>query len=137
VKELKRRKVTARQLDIELAGDNLAGRLKDEEAELEAHPSATDSRDDRVELAFLAYHEAHPWVLARILSIVRRYHAVGRRRGMKFFFEALRHETLMASADADGFKLNNNFTSRYARLIEREHPGLRGFFRKRRLRAEL
>ena len=41
----------------------------------------------------------------------------------------------MGSTDRDGFKLNNNFTSRYARLIEREHPELRGFFRKRRLRA--
>jgi hypothetical protein len=124
-----------RQIDLGLTGDTLAGRLRDEEAELEAHPSALESRDDRVERAFRVYHAAHHWVAARLLSIVRRYQAVGRRRGVKFFFEVLRHERLMDSTDESGFKLNNNFSSRYAREIEREHPDLRGFFRKRRLRA--
>ena len=120
---------------MELAGDNLAGRLRDEEAELEAHPSARESRDDRIEREFNAYHAAHPWIIERIVSMVKRYKQVGRRRGIGFFFEVLRHERLIESGDVDGFKLNNNYRSRYARLIEREHPSLRGFFRKRRLRG--
>lgn len=124
-----------RQIDMELAGDNLAGRLRDEEAELEVHPEALEDREDRVRRAFAEYHREHPWVAARLVSITTRYKKAGRRRGIGFFFEVLRHERLMESADSDGFKLNNNFRSRYARLIEREHPELRGFFRKRRLRA--
>lgn len=132
---MNRRQPSPRQLDMELTGDNLAGRLRDEEAEIEAHPSALAARDDRVERAFRVYHAAHPWVLARLVSMVRRYHGIGKRRGIGFFFEVLRHEYLMDSTDGDGFKLNNNFRSRYARMIERDHPGLRGFFRKRRLRA--
>lgn len=130
-----RSRTSARQIDLELTGDTLAGRLRDEEAELDAHPAGLAPRDDRVERAFLVYHARHPWVAARLLSIVRRYHEAGRRRGIGFFFEVLRHERLMNWNDGDGFKLNNNFRSRYARLLEREHVELRGFFRKRRLRA--
>ena len=93
---------------------------------------------DRVELAFLVYHPAHPWVFERLVEMARRYAAAGRRRGIGFFFEMLRHEVFMrGTQDTDGFKLNNNFRSRYARLIEEECSDLRGYFRKRRLRARI
>lgn len=37
---------------------------------------------------------------------------------------------------ADGFKINDHFTSRYARKFEQAHPEHAGFFRNRELRAE-
>lgn len=113
----------------------MADRLRAEEAAQAREPDQISM--DRVERAFIEYHEAKPWVRDRIVAMVRRYASVGKRRGIGFFFEMLRHEVFMASEDADGFKLNNNFRSRYARLIEFEHADLRGYFRKRRLRARI
>jgi hypothetical protein len=34
----------------------------------------------------------------------------------------------------DGFKVNNNYTPYYARLYEAEHPELKGFFAKRKVK---
>lgn len=36
----------------------------------------------------------------------------------------------------DEFKINNNYTSAYARMFEREYPEHRGFFRKRQSRYD-
>ena len=35
----------------------------------------------------------------------------------------------------DDFKINNDFTAHYARLLMREHPALEGFFETREIRA--
>jgi len=37
--------------------------------------------------------------------------------------------------DPDGWKLNNNYTSRYARLVMDECPDLDGFFNTRELQS--
>lgn len=115
---------------------NLREQLRDEERATEAGEQ-TELLIDRVGRAFAIYHSEKPWVMDRIVTMVRRYRDAGRRRGIGFFFEVLRHEVFMESRDADGFKLNNNFRSRYVRLIEERHPELSGYFRKRKLRARL
>lgn len=116
--------------------ETLSDRLRVHEDAI-ARGEQADLFDDRVGRAFRIYHEEKPWVADRIEAMALRYLEAGRRRGIGFLFEVLRHEVFMASHDADGFKLNNNFRSRYARLLEERRPELVGYFRKRRLRARL
>lgn len=51
---------------------------------------------------------------------------------MKGVFEVLRWEWSISMTDPD-FKLNNIYTSRYARLLMQKHPELEDFFETRRI----
>jgi hypothetical protein len=129
--------VTYRQLGRESAPGsplNLRQRLEVQERALE-HAEQSELFEDRVARAFLVYHTAKPWVADRIEAMAVEYERAGHRRSIGFFFEILRHEVFMESRDLDGFKLNNNFRSRYVRLLEQRRPELLGYFRKRRLHA--
>lgn len=53
------------------------------------------------------------------------------RYSMKALFEIIRWEHDLKTTSRD-FKLNNNFTALYARLIMKHEPKLKGFFRTRR-----
>jgi hypothetical protein len=56
--------------------------------------------------------------------------------GIAALWEAARYDrALEIGPDADGFKLNNDFRSRLARLMMQEHPDLAEFFETRELRA--
>lgn len=93
---------------------------------------------DRIEREFRAFHAEHQVVFQRIVAMARQAKAAGRNAvGIGRYFEAMRWEQYLGTRDSQGFKLNNNFRSRYVRLIEDECPDLRGMFRKRRLRCEL
>lgn len=119
----------------ELPGPTLADHLRQHESDIEHEPDVLEQRDDRVGRAFAKYHKEHPEVYDKLVAFARRYRDAGVRRGMQYFIEVLRHEHLMATRDAQGFKVNNDYAARYARLIERNNEDLRGFFRKRRLTA--
>lgn len=54
--------------------------------------------------------------------------------GIGSLWEVLRWN-MQIERDGD-FKLNNNFRSRYARLIIQEHPEFENFFELRELRTE-
>ena len=59
-----------------------------------------------------------------------------RHFGIKALWEAARYDrALELGPDVDGFKLNNNYSSRMARLLMDNEPGLRGFFSLRELRS--
>ena len=92
----------------------------------------TETIDDR----FNAFHEANPWVHEALLALTRQWHEAGHERiGMKMLIEVLRWEWSTNTVRADGeFKLNNDYTSRYARLIAAEHPELALMFEFRALR---
>ncbi len=91
------------------------------------------SIDDR----FADFHRANPHVYTELVVLARHAHRRGYRRiGIELLFCVLRWRSMMTtSADEYGFKLNNNFTSRYARLIMAEHPELAGIFSTRELRT--
>lgn len=56
--------------------------------------------------------------------------------GIKAMWEAARFaRDVQVGPDADGYKLNNNFTSRLARQLMADYPELAGFFEVRGLRA--
>jgi len=64
-----------------------------------------------------------------------------RRRGFKHYgikciIEAIRYEfSLQLGADEDGFKVNNNYSSRIARDLMASYPELSCFFETRELKS--
>ena len=90
-----------------------------------------------IDTRFAEFHAANPHVYAQLVSLARQAHRRGYRRiGIELLFSALRWRSMMrTTADEYGFKLNDHFTSRYARLIMAREPDLVGLFALRTLRA--
>ncbi len=87
---------------------------------------------------FEQFHHKHPNVLHELARLAWQAKNQGRTKiGMKQLFEVLRWERMIAGLPDEGeaFKLNNNYTSRYARLIMARYPDLEGMFDTRELRA--
>ena len=114
---------------------DLDGRLAED---TDAHPLTTDSdvvAERSVQERFEAFHAENPRVYERLhfraLALVESGHA---RIGIKMLWEVLRYDLLLDHGD-NGFKLNNDFTSRYARLLMATDQRLAGVFQTRELRA--
>jgi hypothetical protein len=85
---------------------------------------------------FRRFHAVNPSVYRNLVTLARRALAAGRERiGIKQLWEVLRWEYSLAVNSADEFTLNNDFTSRYARLIMDSEPDLAQMFETRKLRA--
>ena len=88
-----------------------------------------------IEGAFDDFHSANQWVYDALVSMARDMVARGHRRiGIGMLFEVLRWHWLRGT-EGDEFKLNNNYRSRYARLIMDTEPDLCDVFETRELRA--
>lgn len=93
------------------------------------------ARGKGLEEQFWAYHEANPDVYRQLRELALQMRRGGvNKYGMKGLFEVLRWHHAMQTSDPEGFKLNNNFTSFYARLLMDREPALAGFFELRTLR---
>lgn len=88
-----------------------------------------------IDSAFIDFHRANPHVYDALVRLAKQAAAAGRTKvGMKMLFEVLRWEQFLVTSDPD-FKLNNNYTARYARLIMEQEPELAGIFEVRSLRS--
>jgi hypothetical protein len=84
---------------------------------------------------FEDFHATHPWVLEALEDVTTRWiKAGGGRIGVKALFEQLRWERATTHS-GEPLHLNNNFTSRYARLLCERHPEWCEVFELRRLRT--
>ena len=87
---------------------------------------------DPYKARFEAFHRQNPHVFVELkrlaLGLLDAGHAFG---GMKQLFEVLRYNHALQTTDPD-FKLNNNYTAYYARVLMVAEPRLHGFFRLRR-----
>ena len=95
-------------------------------------PTGTSSKS--IDEKFWAFHAAHPEVYDELVRLARMGVVAGRHRlGIKQLFEVLRwNRTIQGLPDDDEeFKLNNSYTSRYARLIMAQEPGLGDVFETR------
>jgi len=93
---------------------------------------------DSIDANFEAFHTANPWVYDALVTLARdMVQRDGHRTvGMKMLFEVLRWQYTRQTVDpASEFKLNNNYTSRYARHIMENEPDLDGVFETRHLVA--
>lgn len=84
---------------------------------------------------FEAFHALNPWVLRHLEQLTANCVAKGFRRvGIGMLFELLRWRYGEAT-QGDAFRLNNNFRSRYVRLLIERHPEWARLFETRALRA--
>lgn len=91
--------------------------------------------DPTVSSKFWAFHSSHPDVYDWFKKLTKRAIEKGfKNYSAKGIIEQIRWET-KGTIKEDGFKVNNNYTALYARMFETEHPQHKGFFRKRKLRA--
>ena len=82
---------------------------------------------------FEQFHRDNPGVYRLLVKLTRDL----RNRGhltvsIKMVYEVARWEHYMTTTDPQ-FKLNNSFTSRYARLLMEQEADLKGIFDTRRL----
>ena len=96
-------------------------------------PIAVD-RSATIDEQFQAFHEANRWVYDALVQLARQRVEAGRKVGIKALVERLRWDWELATT-GDTWKLNNNFTSRYARLMMSREADLVGLFETRELRA--
>lgn len=96
-----------------------------------------DDGTKTIEQRFWDFHDANPHVYGELVKLARRARSRGHHRmGIEMLFAIVRWRRMMRTADpSSGFKLNDHYTSRYARLIMEQEPDLDGFFETRRLRA--
>lgn len=86
---------------------------------------------------FWKFHHENPNVLRDLIGLAQQVRAAGQHQwGMKSLFEVLRWQIALKTQSGDGFKLNNNYTAFYARLIEKVDPRFVGFFIERRSEAD-
>lgn len=90
-----------------------------------------------IDMAFRRFHAKHPDVYEAIAQLCRQAKRAGRDKiGIGMLFEVLRWQTFVAAGDeAEAYRLNNNYRSRYARLIQDLEDDLDGIFDTRELRA--
>lgn len=85
-----------------------------------------------IEERFQAFHEANPHVYHALRKMALDLRRRGfRRYGIKALFEVLRFNHAIQT-NGDAYKLNNNYTALYARLLMEREPHLRGFFETRK-----
>ncbi len=91
---------------------------------------------DKIQRQFEKFHHNNPGVYSRLVALARQLKAANvTRYGIGSLFEVLRWERSLKKAKGERFLLNNNYRSRYVRLIERQEPDLKGFFETRKLTA--
>lgn len=88
---------------------------------------------------FRRYHAQNPDVYRLFCHYAKLMAGVGiegfRRYGAKAIMERVRWHYDVRRYYTAGFKVNNNFVSRYARMFMADHPHLDGFFETRELKC--
>jgi hypothetical protein len=89
-----------------------------------------------IQQAFEAFHAANPWVYTAFERLTADWIARGRTRiGIGMLTEVIRWQYGRQTESTDGFKINNNFRSRYVRFLIHKHPGWADAFETRELKA--
>ena len=88
-----------------------------------------------IDQAFWNFHRKNPQVLDKIIELTTEARSGGRRRiGMKMLFEVIRWQHLVHTR-SDDFALNNNYTSRYTRILAEQRPDLADMFETRTIKS--
>lgn len=87
---------------------------------------------------FILWHREHRWVWKAVEKrFIAKASAGQMRIGLKEIFEELRQEYLKEDRTSnDAWKLNNNYTSIYARLIAYKYPELSSRLEMRRVKIK-
>lgn len=91
--------------------------------------------DSVSEQRFKEFHSKNPQVYTSLVKLAKELKGRGHRKiGIKMLFEVVRWQTMLKT-EGDQFKLNNNYHSRYARMIMDNEPDLDSIFELRELRS--
>lgn len=95
------------------------------------------SKDKTIDEAFEEFHGANPHVFRNLQMLAFQALRAGRKKiGIKFLFERLRWEYMVKTNRPENeYALNNNFTSRYARLLMETYEDLDGLFETRTMKS--
>jgi hypothetical protein len=87
-----------------------------------------------IQESFERFHALNPWVFTSLEALTQQYLTHGHKRiGIGMLFEVLRWQYGVTMGD--DFKLNNNYRSRYVRLLIEQHPEWEQAFSTRELRT--
>lgn len=89
---------------------------------------------DPIDADWVTFHHANPHVYAELVRLARGANIRGQKLGIGCLWETLRYSLTVDSDEP--VKLNNNFRSRYSRLIMANEGDLAGYFDTRTLRSE-
>lgn len=95
--------------------------------------------ETRIERDFKAFHDTNPQVYAELEELARRWwdKRHPKRMGVATLYETCRYNRHISVNYRDGFKLNNNFRSLYARLLIAHHPEWDGVIELRERQEKL
>jgi hypothetical protein len=90
---------------------------------------------DPLYLQFKEFHRDNPHVYTDLVDRARKLKALGMKHiGIKLIFESARYDYAIKT-NGEPYKLNNNTTAYYARLIMSRNPDLAGIFSTRRTKG--
>jgi hypothetical protein len=92
--------------------------------------------DDPIDIAFNEFHHANPQVYRQLVTMSRAWKDKGNQKcSMDMLFHVLRWEYNIKTT-GEGFKLNDHYTSRYARNIAANNPDLADLFVTRTIKSD-
>ena len=92
------------------------------------------SDETTLQQQFELFHAANPHVYEAIEKLARQWLRTHSKVGLKLLLEVARWELALQTI-GKAPRLNNNWTSRYARLLLADHPEWTGRIETRQLRA--
>ena len=97
--------------------------------------------DDTIQAKFEEFHAAHPEVYGKVVELawtLKAQREAGRCKWVSIgaIWERLRSDWLFAGRDSEGYKLNNNYRSRYARLLIADFPEFAAIIETRELQSK-
>ena len=91
--------------------------------------------DETLNEKFKRFHSRNPHVYLALINLVKEVRATGKERvGIEMLMNQLRWNSFITTNGED-YKINQNFASRYARLIIAVHPEWDGMFEFRQLKT--
>lgn len=103
-----------------------------------AEPQQLALLADPIDERFIDFHHANPAVYVRLVQLAREWMDAGHDRcSMDMLVHLVRWDYGVRTQSGDGFKINDHFVSRYARLIAANEPDLAHLFTTRTLRGDL
>lgn len=96
----------------------------------------TQKNDISIQEQFDRFHGENPRVYLEIVEFIKKLHSNGHRHySMDAILHVVRYHRHIRTTDKD-FKINNNYSSRYARLVMDRNPNLIDFFHTRELKSK-
>lgn len=94
------------------------------------------AREATIQERFESFHKANPHVYVALRALALQMLGSGvKEYGIKGLFEILRWQ-FSVQTKGEPYRLSNDFTSRYARMLVEKNPELGTFFAFRELRSE-